>query len=460
MVQLTESVDGFADDAYSAGQREAALAAGEVEAKGALFQDPLETGALRSLANGMSHTPFFHLLVPFVKTPLRILERTAIDYTPLGLLKDRVRADIIAGGPRRDEALARIGLGSLMVYTAFQLAEDRSIVGLDGDYRSSARLSRPSYSLKVGDDVIEFKRLDPIGTLLGWGADLRAYLDDQDQIPPADRGNAAEQIIEAAMWATQANVLSKTWLTSLRDLVELATNVKEGQSSQGWGQYLQSFATRFVPASGIQRSVGRGIAGVDHDAAGFIEGLLKQSFGSATLPVKRDGLLGRPVPVESGDRLFGFKAGPGPSDVDDPLFSELERLSFDIGKPSRSFHGVKLNSSQYNRLLELRGQVVTKDSTGLTLEGALRELIKLPEYKALPRAGKVQAIRDEMRGYTEKASSQLVAEDHDLARHVAANQVWDKALLEGTDNGEVDRQTQELFQQLGLTGEDQPTPDQ
>jgi hypothetical protein len=65
-----------------------------------------------------------------------------------------------------------------------------------------------------------------------------------------------------------------------------------------------------------------------------------------------------------------------------------------------------------------------------------------------------------MRGYTEKASSQLVAEDHDLARHVAANQVWDKALLEGTDNGEVDRQTQELFQQLGLTGEDQPTPDQ
>jgi hypothetical protein len=43
MVQLTETVDGFADDAYSAGQQEAALAAGEVEAKGALFQDPLET---------------------------------------------------------------------------------------------------------------------------------------------------------------------------------------------------------------------------------------------------------------------------------------------------------------------------------------------------------------------------------------------------------------------------------
>jgi hypothetical protein len=69
----------------------------EVEAKGALFQDPLEFGALRASPRH-GHTPFIHLLVPFVKTPLRILERTAIDYTPLGLLKDRVRADIMAGG--------------------------------------------------------------------------------------------------------------------------------------------------------------------------------------------------------------------------------------------------------------------------------------------------------------------------------------------------------------------------
>jgi hypothetical protein len=365
----------------------------------------------------------------------------------------------MAGGPRRDEALARIGLGTMMVYTAFQMADDRGIVGLDGDYSSSARLSRPSYSLKVGDDVIEFKRFDPVGTLLGWGADLRAYLRDQGDIPPDQRGNEAEQIIEAALWATQANVLSKTWLTSMRDLTELATNVKEGQSADGWGRYLQSFATRFVPASGIQRSLGRGIQGEDHEASGIIEGLLKQSFGSATLPVRRDGLLGRPVPVESGDRLFGLKAGPGASDADDPLLAELDRLSFDIGKPSRSFHGVRLTSAQYSRFLQLRGQEVTK-STGLTLEQSLRELIKLPEYQALPRAGRVQAMRDEMRGYTDQASIALVQEDHDLARRVVANQVWDKGLLEGTETGEVDRQTQELFQQLGLTGDEKPTPDE
>jgi hypothetical protein len=163
--------------------------------------------------------------------------------------------------------------------------------------------------------------------------------------------------------------------------------------------------------------------------------------------------------VESGDRLFGLKAGPGASDADDPLLAEQDRLSFDIGKPSRSFHGVRLTSAQYSRFLQLRGQEVTK-STGLTLEQSLRELIKLPEYQALPRAGRVQAMRDEMRGYTDQASIALVQEDHDLARRVVANQVWDKGLLEGTETGEVDRQTQELFQQLGLTGDEKPTPDE
>jgi hypothetical protein len=460
MVQLTETVDGFADDAYSAGQRQAALAAGEVEARGALFQDDLEFGGLSYLVGAATRTPMLHLFVPFVKTPLRILERTALDYTPLGLLKDRVRADILAGGARRDEALARIGLGMTMVYTAFSLAEERGIVGLDGDYSSSARLSRPSYSLRLGDDQIEFKRFDPVGTLLGWGADLRAYLDHEADIPPEQRPSTPEQIIEAAVFATQANVLSKTWLTSLRDLVQLASDVKQGQSADGWARYLQSFATRFVPASGIQRSLGQGFAGVDREAAGFIEGLLKQSFGSAKLPIKRDPLLGRPVPIESGQRLFGLKAGPGASDVDSPLLAELERLSFDIGKPSHSLYGVRLNSAQYSRFLELRGQVVTDPRTGMTLEGALKAVIGLPEYKALPRAGKVQAIRDVMNGYSQQASIRLIQEDHELARQIGTKQVFDQGLLTGASQGEIDRQTEELFKQLGLTGDDQTNLDE
>jgi hypothetical protein len=449
MVQLTETVDGFADDAYSAGRQEVVRSAGEIEAKAILFQDDLEVGAARTLAGGLSRVPIFHLFVPFVKTPLRILERTAIDFTPLGLLKDRLRADIMAGGARRDEALARIALGSMMVYSAFQLAEDRTIIGQDGDYKSSARLSRPSYTLKVGDDHFEFVRIDPVGTLLGWGADVNAYLRDQEDNP--DASGKAQQLIEAAIVATQQNVLSKTWLTSLKNLTELADASSGEEFSTRLSKYTQSFAARLTPGSGIQRSIQKGIDGTTHDASTFMEATLKASLGADRLPIKRDYLLGRPVPVETGDRLFGAKVGPGASDVDDPLLSELERLSFDIPAASRTLQGVKLNSAQFNRWLELRGQKTRKDSTGLTLEESLRELIKLPEYQALPRAGRVQAIRDEMNGYSQLATRALLQEDNGFAYKVAQRQTWDKLRLEGASPEKMDAETAKFARELGIT---------
>jgi hypothetical protein len=115
------------------------------------------------------------------------------------------------------------------------------------------------------------------------------------------------------VWATQANVLSKTWLTSLRDLVELASNVKEGQSARV-GPVPPELRDPLRARLG-HPAVHRPRRWASTGSLRVHRGLLKQSFGSAKLPVKRDGLLGRPVPVESGDRLFGLKAGPGASDA-------------------------------------------------------------------------------------------------------------------------------------------------
>jgi hypothetical protein len=451
MIQLTETVDGFAPNAFAEGQKEAIRSAGEVEAKQVLFQDQLETGVGRTLVGGLNRVPFFHLFVPFVKTPLRILERTAIDFTPLGLVKDRIRSDIMAGGARRDEALARLGLGMTMVYTAFQMVDDRTVVGYDGGNLSSARLSRPSYTLKIGDDQFEFSRIDPIGTLLGWGADVHAFLRDQEDVPPADRDSMAMQFIEAAGVATAHNILSKTWLVSLKNLTELAGIDDDNEFSTRVRKYAMSFGARFVPGSGIQRSIQKGIDGVNRDASTFMEGLIKASAGAGTLPEKRDTLLGRPMPLESGERLFGAKVGPGADDSDQPLLAELERLSFDIPSAGRTQQGVRLNSVQFNRWLELRGQTVRNPRTGLTLEGGLSALIEMPEYQELPRVGKVQAIRDVMNGYSQQATEALFDEDKDFATKALRRQVYDKMRLTGTPQPEIDEQTRKFAEQLGLT---------
>jgi hypothetical protein len=399
----------------------------------------------------LAHKPFFSLLVPFVKTPLRILERTTIDYTPLGLFKDRIRADIMAGGARRDETLARMGLGLSAVYTAFSLAEDRTIVGLDGDYKSSARLSRPNYSLRIGDDTYQFNSIDPLGTLFGWGADVHAYLRDQEDNP--DASNKALEMFEAALVATQQNILSKTWLAGLKNLTELADASDGDQFSTRLHNYLNTFASRFTPGAGIQRGVEHSFDPSVHDASNFFESTIKTSVGAEALPVKRDYLLGRPTPVETGERLIGVKSGPGASPIDEPLLAELERLSFDIPAAKRTVLGVKLTSPQFNRWLELKGQLVRKDSTGFTLEESLNQLIQLPEYQALPRAGKVQAIRDEMDGYSKLATQELLREDHDFANKAVRAQTFDALTLQGASRGEMDAESLKFARELGITQE-------
>jgi hypothetical protein len=446
MIQLTETADGFGQDAYSAGQQQAVLSAGTAEANAALYKDQLETVALRGLVHAAGNTPFLHIFVPFVKTPLRILERTLIDYTPLGFFKDRIRQELLAGGTRRDEMLARIGLGTMAVYTAFQLAEDRGIVGNDGGYQSSSRVMRPSYSLKVGDDVIEFKRFDPLGTLLGWGADMRAILDAEKDKAPGDRGSKSEQLLEASIVAATWNVLNKTWLTSLQQIVDLASDTKDDPTG-AWARYLQSFAQRFVPAAGAQKNVLAGMTDSMRKSAGFIDGMMSQTFAGTRLPQKRD-FLGRVIHESTGQKVAGLNFGPESAD---PLNQELDRLSFNANTPPMSYMGVKLNPVQYERLLELRGQVVKDPKSGLTMEQSLRQLIASPVYGQLPKLAKIEQFRRIMEPYGRLAGAQLMREDKDLMRQALSENVYNKMVIRGYSQQQIDEQTQEFARQLGLS---------
>lgn len=435
---------GWADDAFGAGQREAANMAGEVEARAVLFQDDLEWQVSRFAAQGLGRIPLMHMVVPFIKTPLRILERTAIDNTPLGLFKDRVRRAILAGGPEGDEALARIGLGTMAVFTAYQLADDRTIIGYDEGARGSARLSRPSYTLRVGDDLYEFNRLDPIGTLLGMGADLRAYLDESADDP--DASNIIQQVTEAFIWAASTNMLSKTWLSSLRNLTDLAQQSTDERFSSRMDMFLGSFATRFVPASGVQRTIEQWSTGQQREALTFSERLIASSIGASALPVRRDRILGRPVDLLDGQVAVGAKVGP---QTEDPLARELEQLAFSGPTARRTQRDVKLNATQFSRYLELRGQVVRDPQTGLTLEESLTELIALPQYQGLTRDARIDEIRKAMDGYGELATDALLQEDQSFLTAALREEVWKMSNLQGWTSEQRDA---EFGRQLGFRG--------
>ena len=451
-VQLVEgnpAETGWHPDGFEAGQRESVAAAGTAEAREVLFQDDLNTDLAKAMSFGMTRVPFLHFAVPFVKTPLRILERTAIDYTPLGLLKQEVRQAIAEGGPKAEQAVARLSLGITAVVLGMGLADDRTIVGSDGGYVSSARLSRPSYSLKIGDDNYEFSRIDPFGTLLGFGADLRRFYHDIEDDP--DHEGTIQNAIEAMVWATTANILSKTWLTGLRNLTDLAGATSNEDANTRLNKFITSTAVRFVPGSGTQRALEADADPFTRQAISYHDALIKASLGAGSLPVRRDPLLGRPVPLDGLTRIVGVRGGPGSSELDDPVAAEVERLSFQVPASKKKLEGVSLTAQQFSRFLELKGQVMKKPETGLTLEESLGTLIKNPEYQKLTDRQRVLAIREEMKGYARLATDQLLKEDKDFAYRALQKEVYDDVLnKQGGSASDADKQVADFAQQLGL----------
>jgi hypothetical protein len=445
---LADGIDGISDEPFEDGMREVLSKEGHDYAKTTLFQDEFDTEGMKRFSGVMSSIPFMSLFTPFVRTPLRILEQTALDYTPFGLLKKSVRDAWLEADPvKQGEIAARMTMSMSMFFGAYMLADSRNIVGFDGGNRSSARLDRASYSLRVGGDVWEYNRLDPFGTVLGLAADLRQALTAVEDSSDDDLVSGAGHLLEASLWSVFHNVLNKTWMTGFKQINDVVSDpTVEGGMRKMAGMF-SSLATRAVPASGIQRQFDKWDTGYVREAQGFAEGLLKSSWGASTLPVKRDTLLGRPVDMTTGERMIGVKAGP---ETVDPLERELDTLSFDIPAPKTKLKGVSLNSTQISRWLELRGQV-TKDSTGMTLDEKLNDLIKQPGYLALGHNGRVDAVKSAMSGYNQLATNQLLREDKKFAYAVLRAETWDEYKSQDKSRAEADAATLKLAQELGIT---------
>lgn len=429
--------------------------AGETEAKSVLFQDDLETGWLRGANAFMARHGGIvtSTIVPFFKTLSRIIERTAFDFTPLGLTKQRVLKAIAAGGPQRDEAVARMSLSAVLMMTAFGLAEDdaaegRVIVGNDGGFRSTARdAGRPSYSIKVGDDALEFNRLDPIGTLLGIAADLREYYEAAEESPQRD--STMQEGLNALFWSVNRNILSKTWMTSLDGIMQIVTAKTPEEAEDARRRFIANSAGRMVPGAGIQKAVEGVSDGEMREARTFVDGLLRASVGADRLPTKRD-FLGRPLQLSQQAKLVGLKGGIQPWEGDDPLNAEMAKLSLTTAKPAWTQDGVTLTPTQYSRFLEIRGQEAVDPATGMTMQQALDQLIQMEGYDELPRAAKVEAWREVIGGYTALAKGQMVDEFPELGAAWLKTKVWGDAAREGWQPEQRDRELQKLKQDLGL----------
>lgn len=364
------------------------------------------------------------LLIPFART-VGNLTKFSFERTPVAPLMGHVRADIAAGGARRDLALTRIALGSSLMSMTYDMVLSGQITGPPPKDKNVAAAQRRAgikpYSVKVGDRWVAYDRLDPVGSVMAMAAGIAEITANSDQ---ADESVLRDT--EAAMVATAAaigaNFMNKSYLTGISDFTEMLAD--PDRYAERWSQ---GVAASFVPYSALSGEARRMQDPYMREVTSMWEAIANRVPGlSEDLPARRD-LWGRPLDYRSGlgaaydalSPIYVREQNP------EPIDKELMRLGNGPSMPPHrtSFEGVTIDldlfPGSYSRFLELAGNGTKLPKYGnLGALDALNEIVsgKSPfstvyELRADGiDGGKIDFIRSVVAEYRDAAKRELLAD--------------------------------------------------
>lgn len=372
-----------------------------------------DTGGLaRLLAQYKEQHPLLHPLIPFVRTPARLLDWT-VQRTPLGLLYKQQREAVTRGGAEASKILGQWAVGGVFIGSAVMLAQSGRLTG-GGPSNPQARkamqdLGWQPYSIKVGNKWYSYNRLDPLGSFFGIVGD---YLElAQASGNSEEDARTVMDAAQAILLAVGKNLSNKTYLQNIGSLISIIENPDisgTGQLSAYASQIAQGFVPRIV--TNLARDTGMTDPYM-REASGFIDRLKARTPG-----------LGEDVPLQyswlTGEaRAFGswslFNFTPVKESIDDQIHAELLSYGAKLGGPSRTQNGQRLTDEQYSRLCELHG---TLRIGGKTLMQALEALARSASYRRLPEGEeRMKELNSVIGRYRSKARAQLNREFPELA---------------------------------------------
>lgn len=392
----------------------------------------------QSLGRLTNHYPALKVILPFTRTPANILNFT-FERTPLAPLMSQFRANISAGGARRDLALAQVALGTGVMMTTADLAMNGQITGRGpvekGQRQALMRSGWQPYSIKAGDRWFSYNRLDPIGSMLGMSSDVvdalrnaqAEALDDPD----------TERLAVASSIALAGNLVNKTYLSGLASVFEALSD------PQAYGEAtIQRMVGSTVP-SGVA-AVNRQIDPYQREVYSMLDAIKARTPGLSDDLSPRRNLWGEPLKWESGlgkayDLMSPVYTKPGKAE---PIDSELLRLQANITMPPRrvSFDGATVDLGQhpkvYSRYIELAGNELKHPAWGLGAKDLLNAVVSgdhpLSQVYQIksdgPDGGKELFIRDILSQYREHARRQLLEEFPELSSEVGVKKEKRRAI--------------------------------
>lgn len=351
------------------------------------FQRPL--GPVMRHVSALTQTaPVLKLVLPFVKTPTNLLKFT-LERSPAAPVLKEWRAEVKAGGARRDLALARAAVGSAFGALAMEWANQGVITGGGPADDGAKDLMRADgwqpYSVKIGDRYYSYQRLDPLAMTLGIAADMVAmqeYMTDKQR----------EQVAFLLTTATLKNMSEKTWFSGVSDL---ALAVSDPQR-YGASLVRKTVSSMAVPAGVAQ--VARTVDPTLREAETIMEAVrARMPIASRSLEPRRD-VWGQPITNEGGLGPDIMSPVWTSTRRNDPVNSALLDAGAHVGRPSREVGGQRLSLPEYGRYQETAGMLGYQQLNGL---------VGSPDWSLLSRDDKQDTVAKIVRDARKEARGML-----------------------------------------------------
>ena len=363
------------------------------------YTNPLGPGG-QAVQKFVARYPAARIIAPFIRTPTNII-KFASERTPFGLLMRDVRDNLRGknGKVARDLQAARMALGSTVGIAVAALAAEGHITGGGpSDPKARAALFATGwqpYSVKIGDGYHAFSRLEPAGMILGVSAD---FAEIAGEITKEERDSVGAMILGSIT----KNLVSKTWLRSMSDLVEAV------HDPDRYGErYIQRLAGTMIPTDVAQ--VARVQDPVLREARSVLDHIKSRTGYSKTLSARRN-VWGDPIILGGGlgpdliSPIYTSKARH------DPVADEIVRLKLTPSKPPRKVRDVELSPAEYEYV----------QLTGRPAKQMLERLVTSAEYQQAPDWMKKRLIQNVLSNTRAAGRTTLLVQNPEILRKSVA----------------------------------------
>jgi hypothetical protein len=417
--------------------------------------DAVNFGRYQTFTNALSETPYGEttkqqpgkfltklrdsagplgvVAAPFLRTPINVV-KYASARGPLAPFMPSVRADIKAGGARKELALARVATGSAMMSITGLMAMKGQITGQGPANYNERRIKemtgwKPN-SILVGDTYYSLERADPIAQILLMSANI------YEVVGQAEDDNDGLDLLTAGAFTIANSLSSKTFYNGLSELLSAYDSASRDPDNQQNAvvKYVQRLAASTVPA--IVAAEARRQDPTLRAANTLTEQFKRRLPGySKDLPPRRN-MFGEPIVLEGGlgpDFMSPFyQSGKKYNDV----ATQMSMNEMATTMPGRTIDGVELTTIQQDRYIMLSAGLDQdgKAMPGGSLHQRLSQLIKTPQYKraTVGQDGmQAQMITTVINDYRSRARKMMPQEFPELQSKIRALDVEDYKAKQG-----------------------------